>query len=138
MLACLLCSHQALLLLMQAMGTPWLEWGWVVCFCLPLIHALQQHMLFLSKKDKQDGSRAQLILKMDFAVRWHGSERVGGRKEHQTHCLHKHVSECAHTCTHVLSSKTCAAACHSPGSAALHKSNLLQSPVQCWEFFSQV
>lgn len=105
---------------------------------LPSLNSCFAATHVISFKDKQDGSRARLILKMDFAVRWHGSERVGGRREHQTHCLHKHVSECAHTCTHVLSSKTCAAACHSPGSAALHKSNLLQSPVQCWEFFSQV
>lgn len=108
------------------------------CMLLPSLNSCFAATRVISFKDKQDGSRARLSLKMDFAVRWGGSEKVGGRKEHQAHCLHKHVWECAHTCTHTLSSKTCAVACHSPGSVALHKSNLLQSPVQCWEFFDQV
>lgn len=108
------------------------------CMLLPSLNACFAATCVTSFKDKQDGSRARLILKVDFAVRGSGSERVGGRKEHQTHCLHKHVWECAHTGTHALSSKTCAVACHSPGSGALRKSNLLQSPMQCWEFFNQV
>ena len=55
-----------------------------MCFCLPLIHALQQHII--SFKDKQDGSRGQLILRMDFVMGRGGSERTRGRMEHQTHC----------------------------------------------------
>lgn len=51
----------------------------------------------ISFKVKQDGSRALLILQMDFAARWGGKERGGCRKKHQTHHLHKHAGERAHT-----------------------------------------
>lgn len=61
------------------------------CMLWPSLNSCFAAARATSFKDKQDGSRAQLILKMDFAVRWGGSERAEGRKEHQTRCLHQHM-----------------------------------------------
>lgn len=83
-------------------------------------------------------SKAKHNSACSWTLQWDRMEVGGLGLEGASDSVHKHAWGCAHTCTYELPSKAHAVACHSPGSAAFHKSNLLQGSVQHWEIFNQV
>lgn len=129
MLASLLCSHQAVLLLMQAMALRGCSRDGL--YASAFLNSCFAATSALSLKDKHDSL-------WSWTLQWDGMEMRGLGQEGAPGSPHKHVWGCAHTGTYKLPSKTCAVPCHRPRSAAFHKSNLLQSSVQRWEIFNRV